>query len=122
VVTTGLWWLASAAAVPLLAAPWLVVVRRSTGRRVRFLERRSAPDPWWAQLLGLVGVVLGTAAVEGLSDSREDVLLHGGGLLVASLVLGACLTVRHNRRVAAEPDDARAGAAGTQDTRRRPAS
>ncbi len=106
---TWLWWVALVAAVSMLAAPLLVMIRRSSRRRVRFSRRPSVPVPWWAHLLGLAGIALGLAAVDGLSSSREDGWLYGGGVLLAQLVLATGLVIGHNRRVAIGPSDAREG-------------
>ncbi len=109
VANTWLWWVALVGAVSMLAAPLLVLIRRSGRRRVRFTGRPSVPVPWWAHLLGLAGMALGLAAVDRLSSSGEDGWLYGGAVLLAHLVLVTGLVIGHNRRVAADPSDARVG-------------
>ncbi|WP_141242851.1 hypothetical protein [Geodermatophilus obscurus] len=103
------WWVALVAAVPMLAAPLLVMIRRSGRRQVRFTGRPSVSVPSWAHLLGLAGIASGLAAVDRLSSTREDGWLYGGGVLLAQLVLTTGLVIGHNRRVAADPGDAREG-------------
>ncbi len=103
---TWLWWVALVAAVSMLAAPLLVLIRRSNRRRVRFIGRPSVPVPWWAHLLVLAGMALGLAAVDQLRSSREDGWLYGGAVLLAQLVLTTGLVIGHNRRVAADLSDA----------------
>jgi hypothetical protein len=108
VANTWVWWVASVATIPMLAAPLLVTIRRSSGRRVRFFGRPSVHVPGWAHLLGLGGIVLGLVAAEQLGG-REDDQLYAGGVLIASLVLGTGLLLRHNRHVAADSSGAREG-------------
>jgi hypothetical protein len=102
VVTTWLWWLALAAALPLLAAPSLITIRRSGGRRLPLIGRASVRPPWWAHVLGLPGLVLLFTGARGLGG-REDGLLYllGAGVVSGSLTTG--LVMWHNRGVTADP-------------------
>lgn len=105
---TWLWWLPLVAAVPMLAAPAFMAIRRCRHSRVRFFGPPSVRVPWWAHVLGIAGIALGLLAAEGLGG-REDDHLYAGGALIASFVLVTGLILVHNRRVAAEASGAREG-------------
>jgi hypothetical protein len=96
-------WLALAAALPLLAAPLLLTIRRAGRRRVPLFGRGEVKPPWSAHLLTLPGFILLFGGARGLGGP------HGGWLYVAgawavSLVLTTGLLLWHNRRAAADPD------------------
>ena len=107
-VITWLWWLALGASVPMLAAPLPVTIRHSSGRRIRFFRRPSVAVPWWAHLLGLAGIPVAFAAADGLGG-RDDGLPYISAVAAVSFVLTATLVTSHNRRIAADPSDARDG-------------
>jgi hypothetical protein len=120
-----LWWLALAGALPLLATPLLVTIRRSGGRRLPlFVGRHSVRLSWWAFLLTLSGFGLLFAGARGLGG-REDGLLYLSGAGVVSVVVTTGLVIRHNRRVAADSGGTRDGVqpeplAGHERRRQRP--
>lgn len=91
-------WLKLAAALPLLAAPLLLTIRRAGRRRVPLFGRGEVRPPWWAHLLMLPGFILLFGGARGLGGP-DDGWLYGAGAVVISFALATGLVLWHNRRV-----------------------
>ncbi len=94
-----MWWLELAAAVLLLAAPTLLMLRRSGLRPVPLFGPGGVRPPWWAYLLLFPGLVLLGYGAHGLAGGGDGRLTYFAGAGAVSLALQLGLVVRHNRRV-----------------------
>jgi Na+-driven multidrug efflux pump len=96
------WWLALAAALSLLAAPVLVVIRRAgTDPIPVFRWAAEIRPPWWTHTLSLLGIPLLFVAARELGDGDDSHWLYLVAGALGSLLLQVILIQRHNRRSAA---------------------
>ena len=94
-----MWWLELASAVLLLAAPTLLVLRRSGLRRVPLSGPGGVRPPWWAFLLLFPALLLLNYGARGLAGGGHGRLTYFPGAGAVWLALHFGLVVRHNRRV-----------------------